>query len=110
LDYVETHHPGKKIFWVGHSGGGLAIWMHLARFPNTQERLNGVVTLASQATEAAHSIANRAMIYCASVATKALGFVPGKWLRLGAMSHPLLTFGSGSFVFTRRFLSRQQHC
>jgi pimeloyl-ACP methyl ester carboxylesterase len=41
-----------RLFLVGHSGGGLAFFMYLARHPEMAARIAGVVTLASQATAA----------------------------------------------------------
>ncbi len=83
LDFVQQIHQDTPVTWIGHSGGGLAILMLLARFPEYRRQVSKVVTLASQATDAAIAGNNRLAIRAASVATRALGFAPGKLFRLG---------------------------
>jgi pimeloyl-ACP methyl ester carboxylesterase len=52
VDAVRQRAETDALFFVGHSGGGLAFLMYLARNPETAARVPGVVTLASQATGA----------------------------------------------------------
>ena len=48
---------GKEhLFLLAHSGGGLVFLMHLARNPEARKRVRGLVTLGSQATEAAATL------------------------------------------------------
>ncbi len=43
----------RKLFWVSHSGGGHLVLMHLARRPELQGQVAGIVTMGAQATDAA---------------------------------------------------------
>ena len=52
VDAVRERAQTDALFFVGHSGGGLAFLMYLARNPEVAARIPGVVTLASQATGA----------------------------------------------------------
>jgi oxygen-independent coproporphyrinogen-3 oxidase len=52
IDGVRQHTGRSEVFLVGHSAGGLAFLMHLARRPAAQREVAGVITLASQATGA----------------------------------------------------------
>ncbi len=74
---------GSPLWWVGHSGGGLAIAMYLARYPDRQRLLSGIVTMASQATDAGSSRQRRLTLRVARWLLKFTGVVPGKLLRLG---------------------------
>ncbi len=83
LSFVMTRHPGVPIDWVGHSGGGLAMLMHLARNPNVQSQIGKLVTLASQATHAGLVTKNRLGIQASKIITRALGVAPGRWFKIG---------------------------
>lgn len=83
VNFVERTKPGEEILWIGHSGGGLAALMYLARNPEKQSRVVGLVTLASQATHAGVKQRNRIAIRLASVLTRLLNVAPGKWFGLG---------------------------
>jgi oxygen-independent coproporphyrinogen-3 oxidase len=72
-----------QVFWVGHSGGGLALLMHLARRPEAAAHVKGIVTLASQATEAGATWAGRTKIALGAAANNLIGYAPGPLLRLG---------------------------
>ncbi len=74
---------GSAAFWVGHSGGGLLPLIHLARTPEAAEHIAGLVTLASQTTDAARSWRNRLTVATAAVVTQLLGRFPGRALRVG---------------------------
>ena len=52
VDAVRAIAQTDRLFLLGHSGGGLAFLMYLARHPEMAQRVAGVVTLASQATAA----------------------------------------------------------
>jgi oxygen-independent coproporphyrinogen-3 oxidase len=83
LDAVRRQTRRENIFWVGHSGGGLALLMHLARYPEASAQIRGVVTLASQATDAGATWSGRTKIILGALATNVLGRAPGKMLKLG---------------------------
>lgn len=83
ISHLQKLYPSAKINWVGHSGGGLAPLMYLARNPDHHRAFNAVVTLASQATDAANSVRNRFAIVLSRAITALLGVAPGKYLNLG---------------------------
>jgi len=83
LDAVRRRTRRETVFWVGHSGGGLVLLMHLARFPESCGQIRGIVTLASQATDAGATLHGKAKILLSAAATNLLGRAPGKMLRLG---------------------------
>jgi oxygen-independent coproporphyrinogen-3 oxidase len=83
LDAVRRRTRRENLFWVAHSGGGLVLLMHLARYPEACAQIRGIVTLATQATDAGASWAGRMKIALGALATNALGRAPGKMLRLG---------------------------
>ncbi len=72
-----------QTFLVGHSGGGLVFLMHLARHPECWKHVKGVVTLASQATEAGATLSSRMKIVGFAAINNLLGFLPGPALGLG---------------------------
>lgn len=83
VDAVRRRTRREQIFWVGHSGGGLALLMRLARDPEAGEQIRGIVTLASQATDAGATWSGKVKIILAAMVTNALGRAPGKMLKLG---------------------------
>ncbi len=82
LDHIAETTEG-KIHWVGHSGGGLAALMALARRPELTERMHSLVMLGSQASDAGHSLSHRTVLRLFLLLTRMLGFVPAQVLRLG---------------------------
>lgn len=83
LEVVRTHTGRRRLLLVGHSGGGLAFLMHLARVPAAQARVAGLVMLASQATEAGTTLGGRLMLGAGRMAEALLGYTPGRALGLG---------------------------
>lgn len=82
LDHVVTMTQG-RIHWVGHSGGGLAALMALAKRPELTEKMHSLVMLGSQACDAGQSVSHRAVLRLSQLLTRMLGFVPARVLRLG---------------------------
>ncbi len=82
LTFLDQRTPG-PIWWVGHSGGGLAALMLLARTPARQQSLAGLVTIASQTTDAGKGFGRKLMWAMSSAMTKLIGVVPGKLLKVG---------------------------
>ncbi len=82
VDHIAAITEG-KIHWVGHSGGGLAALMALARQPELTERMHSLVMLGSQACDAGHSVSHRTVLRLFLLLTRMLGFVPARVLRLG---------------------------
>lgn len=83
LNFVQKR-SDVPVWWVGHSGGGLAILMYLARNPQQQEILSGVVTIASQAFDAGFNWRRRLFFRVCRPLIQIIGTVPGKALKLGS--------------------------
>lgn len=49
----------QQVFLLAHSGGGFVLAMYLARHPEVREQVRGLVTLASQTTEAPATLRGR---------------------------------------------------
>jgi oxygen-independent coproporphyrinogen-3 oxidase len=88
LGAIRTYTGQQRFFLVGHSGGGLAFLMHLARRPDERPSVRGLVMVASQATEACATLGGRAMVAFGWVAESALGYSPGRALGLGPENEP----------------------
>jgi oxygen-independent coproporphyrinogen-3 oxidase len=88
LQAVRAHTDRRRLFLVGHSGGGLAFLMHLARCPAERAEVAGLVMLASQATDACATFSGRAIVAFGWVAETVLGYAPGRALRLGPENEP----------------------
>ncbi len=88
LEAVRAHTGRQRLFLVGHSGGGLAFLMHLARVPAARADVVGLVMLASQATEAGATLGGRLMLAFGWVAEAVLGYAPGRACRVGPENEP----------------------
>jgi oxygen-independent coproporphyrinogen-3 oxidase len=80
---VRRYSACPEIFLVGHSAGGLAFLMHLARRPEARREVVGVITLASQATGAYTTWQGWAAGHGVQVGTAVLGYSAGRAWRLG---------------------------
>jgi oxygen-independent coproporphyrinogen-3 oxidase len=83
LEAVRRRTGKPQAFLVAHSGGGLVFLMHLARTLESCRNVKGLVTLASQATEAGASLRARAKIAGFAALNNVLGYFPGASLGLG---------------------------
>ncbi|WP_205746258.1 alpha/beta fold hydrolase [Dyella amyloliquefaciens] len=74
----------QRIYWVGHSGGGLVAAMWMARNPvRAASEFGGLVLLASQATAAALTWRNRILVQVMTGWIACGGRLPGWLLRVG---------------------------
>jgi pimeloyl-ACP methyl ester carboxylesterase len=80
---VRPHGGRGEVFLIGHSAGGLAFLMHLARRPAAQREVAGVITLASQATGAYTTWRGWAAGHGVQLGTALLGRSAGRAWRLG---------------------------
>ena len=83
LEYVSERNSNAPINWVGHSGGGLAALMYLARNLDRQTQIGKLTILASQATHAGVNSRNRVGIQFCKYITRILKVAPGRWLKIG---------------------------
>ena len=72
-----------QVFLIGHSGGGLVFLMHLARRLESRSAVRGVVTIASQATEAGKTWRDKTKIMGFAMVNNLLGHLPGPLLGMG---------------------------
>ncbi len=83
FDFISNQYRDLRLSWIGHSGGGLAILMYLARNRSARQRVSSITTIASQATDAGIGIMNRIKIHIASWVTRVCGIAPGKLIKIG---------------------------
>lgn len=83
ISTVREKTGARQVFLVGHSGGGLAFLMHLARHPEAAAGIAGLVTLASQATDAARTWSGAVKMALAAALNRLLGRLPGPLLGFG---------------------------
>lgn len=88
LALVRARSGKDRVLWVGHSGGGLLAWMHLARGHEGGPQIDGVVSLASQACGVGATILGRVVIALGAIVTRLLGRTPGRALGLGPEDEP----------------------
>ena len=83
LHAVKSLQKQDKVFFVGHSGGGLAMSMWMARNPDlARQQVHGLVLMASQATRAARTFKNRALITVIDIFLKVTRSAPGHLLKI----------------------------
>jgi pimeloyl-ACP methyl ester carboxylesterase len=84
IEAVRARSGGQRLYWVGHSGGGLIASMWMARHPQAAARqIGGVVLMASQSTGAASRRRHRMTI---ALIHRLLAYskrAPGHWLGIG---------------------------
>jgi pimeloyl-ACP methyl ester carboxylesterase len=89
LEAVRAHTSRQRVYLVGHSGGGLAFLMHLARLGQAaRSGVGGLVMLASQATDAGTTLGGRLMLVSGWVVEALLGYTPGRAFRVGPENEP----------------------
>ena len=86
LDTVAGLDGATRLDWIGHSGGGLALLMYLARRPDAQAALDRVVLAASQATGAGAGWVNRAKLRAIRAACFGRRRVDGRRFGVGVES------------------------
>lgn len=84
LHAVKDFQKQDKVFFVGHSGGGLAMSMWMARNPAlAKKQLHGLVLMAAQATCAAGTLKKRALISLIDIFLKVTRSAPGHLFKIG---------------------------
>ena len=108
LDAVTAMTGQEKVFVVGHSGGGLAAAMWMARNPELAKRsLVGLVMLAAQATHAATSWRNRLAIRAIDMILAKRSTAPGHRLGIGPEPESALLMRQWcGWNLSRRFVGR----
>nr|WP_315244373.1 alpha/beta fold hydrolase [uncultured Albidiferax sp.] len=84
VDAVLALSGHDRLFWVGHSGGGLVAAMWLARHPHqAQQKIAGLAMLATQATEAARHWRARTALRLFDGYLRCTSTAHGRRLRMG---------------------------
>ncbi len=78
----------KQIYWVSHSGGGHLPLMYIARNPEYQEKIAGMVTIGAQATDAAQGFKYIIRAFILLFVTNLLGQTPKALLPAGTEGEP----------------------
>jgi len=85
---VLTYTQQPKLYWVSHSGGGHLLLMYLAREPERQAEIAGLVTMGAQATDAALELGKKLQAGVYWGLTMLLGHTPQSILPAGNESEP----------------------
>lgn len=84
LHAVQQFHRQDKVFLLGHSGGGLAMSMWMARNPElANKQVHGLVLMAAQATCAAQTLKHRVLISLIDILIKSTRSAPGHLFKIG---------------------------
>lgn len=84
LQAVKAFQQQDKVFFLGHSGGGLAMSMWMARNPDlAKQQVHGLVLMAAQATRAAQTLKHRTLISLIDLFLKVTRSAPGHLLKIG---------------------------
>ncbi|MEH6347246.1 MAG: alpha/beta fold hydrolase [Bermanella sp.] len=96
IDYVlkETGHA--QLNWVSHSGGGHLPLMYLARTPQCQDKLAGIVAIGAQATDGALDFSSKCRALVLWGVTRVLGNTPKAIVSVGTEGEPTLLLAQWS--------------
>ncbi|MBZ5536683.1 MAG: alpha/beta hydrolase [Acidobacteriia bacterium] len=83
IETIRELTGAKKLFWVGHSHGGILIYAFLGKYHEANSLLAGVVTLGTQTTEQNKTWRQRCRLISIPVVVSLLGYFPARRLRLG---------------------------
>jgi predicted alpha/beta hydrolase len=83
IETVRELTGAKKLFWIGHSHGGILIYAFLGKYHEANSLLAGVVTLGTQTTEQNRTWRQRGRLISIPVIVSLLGYFPSRRFRLG---------------------------
>lgn len=78
----------QRVYWVSHSGGGHLALMYLARDLERQEKFAGLVTIGTQATDAALGLKNKVRALILWWVTNLFGQTPKVLVSVGTEGEP----------------------
>ncbi len=88
VGFVKETTNASRVFWVGHSGGGLLPLMFMVRNPEIQSEFAGLVTLGAQVTGAARTRKHKFRALGLYVLTQVLGRTPRVDATMGDEGEP----------------------
>jgi pimeloyl-ACP methyl ester carboxylesterase len=83
IDNVLELTGSKKVFWIGHSHGGILINAFLGKYPDANALLSGFVTLGTQTTGQSKTWRQRGRLIAIPLIVSLFGYFPSRRLRLG---------------------------
>jgi predicted alpha/beta hydrolase len=83
IRFINTSGSKLPFFFLGHSGGGIALSLLLAREPSLQHQFQGIVLIAAQAFDGARVQNNRIWLTLIKFMCWVLEELPGPWFGLG---------------------------
>lgn len=83
IESVLNYTGSAKIFWIGHSHGGILIYAYLGKFPEENKSLAGFVTIGTQTTEQNKTMRQWGRLISIPLVAPVLGYFPSRRLKLG---------------------------
>ena len=96
IDYVLKETGHSQLNWVSHSGGGHLPLMYLARTPQHQHKLAGIVSIGAQATDGALKFSTKCRALLLWGITRLLGNTPKSIVSVGTEGEPTLLLAQWS--------------
>ena len=96
IEYVLKESGHNQLNWVSHSGGGHLPLMYLARNPQYQNKLAGIVSIGAQATDGALDLSAKFRALVLWGITRALGNTPTAIVSVGTEGEPTLLLAQWS--------------
>jgi oxygen-independent coproporphyrinogen-3 oxidase len=96
IEYVLNQTGQSQLNWVSHSGGGHLPLMYLARFPQHQNKLAGIVSIGAQATDGALGLSAKFRALILWSITRVLGHTPKALVSVGTEGEPTLLLAQWS--------------
>ncbi|WP_290578990.1 alpha/beta fold hydrolase [Ketobacter sp.] len=89
LDTIHSHKGAYPAFWITHAWGGVLASSYLARYPGYRASLNGLINFGSHRVAVHRSVSRYMLVeglwgWCAQLAARFKGYVPGRSLKIGA--------------------------
>jgi predicted alpha/beta hydrolase len=83
IEAVREQSGAKKIFWIGHSHGGILIFAALGRYPELNDFLAGFITLGAQTTQQNKTWRQRSRLVSIPLIVSMMNYFPSRQMRLG---------------------------
>ena len=88
IDTVLRVSKQNQLYWVSHSGGGHLPLMHLAHFPEQENKIAGLVSIGAQATHGALTLRHKARAAALWAITHLCGVTPKALAAVGTEGEP----------------------
>lgn len=88
IDSVLNLTKQPQLYWISHSGGGHLPLMHLAHFPEQEQKLAGLISIGAQATHGALTFKHKARAAALWAITHLCGHTPNALAAAGTEGEP----------------------